>query len=281
MRNIEGIIEFICEGGSGSEAKVKLELRTEFAGIGGTIITHEGVATALREEHNPTPKSGHRMFLRHTIIKKLEDYFYRTGAYMFAHIARPLGSISRAGENPYEAYLYEWAFGSEGFSWECVDREGNRSPIRLHDWDNFVTKFNCAGINVGMDCTDPEDGRISQNIIHQYPRLIADGSEMSSLWKRIDFGNRSININFDKLLKFLHDKREDLINILRSERYEMLVLAVEYLKEGMKMKELDIGRLDTLIGDYRRSSLRHYTSRGLGLAESTPVYLSTRNESLI
>ena len=35
----EGVIEFICEGGFGSEANVKLELRTEFAGIGGTIIT--------------------------------------------------------------------------------------------------------------------------------------------------------------------------------------------------------------------------------------------------
>ena len=281
MRGHKGVIEFICEGGFGSEANVKLELRTEFAGIGGTIITYEGVATALREEFTKTPKSGHMMFLRHTIIKKLEDYFYRTGAYKFSHIPRPLGSISKINESPYEAYIYEWAFGSEGFSWEQVDSEGNRRFIKLNDWDNFVTTFNCAGINISIDCTDPMDGRISQNIIHQYPTPIADGLEMSLLWKRIDFGPKSLNIDFDKLIKFLNDKRKDLIDVLRSERYEMLLLAVEYLTKGMKMKEIDIGRLDALIGEYRRSSLRHHISKNLGAIDATPIFINKRTESLI
>jgi len=35
----EGIIEFICEGGYGSEARIIVELRTRFPGIGGTILT--------------------------------------------------------------------------------------------------------------------------------------------------------------------------------------------------------------------------------------------------
>ncbi|NIQ38950.1 MAG: hypothetical protein GTN81_10220 [Proteobacteria bacterium] len=56
-----------------------MELRTEFPGIGGTIITHEAVACALREEYSPSPKSAHRLFLRDTILKKLEDYFHRRG----------------------------------------------------------------------------------------------------------------------------------------------------------------------------------------------------------
>lgn len=281
MKEDKGVIEFICEGGSGSEANVKVELRTIFAGIGGTIITNEGVATALREEYNITPKSGHRMFLRHTIIKKLEDYFYRKGEYMFAHIPRPLGSISKIGENPYEAYIYEWAFGSECFPWECVDRKGKRSPIKLHDWDNFVTSFGSAGINMEIDCTDPMDGRISQNIIHQYPKPIADGLEMSLLWKRIDFGPMSLNIDFGKLLKFLHEKRKDLINVLRTERYEMVMLAVDYLTKGMKMREIDIGRLDALIGEYRRSSLRHHITKNLDATKSTQIYIKTRTEFLI
>jgi hypothetical protein len=110
-----------------------LEFRTEFAGIGRTIITYEGVAAALREEYTKTPKSGYKMFLRHTIIKKLEDYFYRTGAYNFAHIQRPLSSISKINGNQYEACIYEWAFGSEGFPWENVDKEGNRRIIKLKD----------------------------------------------------------------------------------------------------------------------------------------------------
>ena len=281
MREHKGVIEFICEGGFGSEANVKLELRTEFEGIGGTIITYEGVATALREEFTKTPKSGHKMFLRHTIIKKLEDYFYRTGAYMFAHIPRPLGSISKDSKNPYEAYIYEWAFGSEGFPWEQITKEGNRCSIRLNDWDKFVKNFNLAGINIELDCTDPMDGRISQNIIHQYPKLIPDKFEMSMLWKRIDFGPKSLKIDYNKLSKFLDENRKNLIEVLRNERYEMLQLAVEYLTKGVKMKELDIGRLDVVVGEYRRSSLRHYISKELGVTKSTPLHSNISTESLI
>jgi hypothetical protein len=281
MNEVNGVIEFICEGGSGSEANVKVELRTIFAGIGGTILTNEGVATALREEYSPTPKSGHKMFLRHTIIKKLEDYFYRKKAYMFAHIPRPLGSISKVGDKSYEAYIYEWAFGTESFPWECIDKQGMRNLINLRDWDNFVKSFNSAGMNMEIDCTDPMDGRISQNIIHQYPKPIADGSEMSLLWKRIDFGPMSLNIDFDKLIKFLHDKKNDLIDVLRSERYEMVKLAVEYLTKGKEMKEIDIGRLDALLGEYRRSTLRHYIVKNLDAAQSTQIYLKSRTEFLI
>lgn len=281
MNEDKGVIEFICEGGSGSEANVKVELRTIFAGIGGTILTNEGVATALREEYSPTPKSGHKMFLRHTIIKKLEDYFYRKGAYMFAHIPRPLGSISRAEKSPYEAYIYEWAFGTESFPWECVDKKGARNLVKLRDWERFVTSFNSAGINMELDCTDPNDGRISQNIIHQYPKPIEDGLEMSLLWKRIDFGPMSLNIDFDKLLKFLNENRNDLIDVLRNERYEMVRLSVEYLTKGNNMKEIDIGRLDALIGEYRRSSLRHYIVKNLDSSASIPSYIKTRTEFLI
>ncbi len=274
-----GVIEFISEGGFGSEANIRLELRTEFPGIGGTIITREGVASALREEFNRFPKAGHCMFLRHTIIKKLEDHFYRTGVYKFAHIPRPLGSISRTGEHPYEAYIYEWAFGTEGFPWYRVDRYGNAIVVRLRDWDKFVANFDQTGIYLGRDCTTSEDARISQNIIHQYPKPIGDGSEMSSLWKRIDFGFASITIDFERLSRFLHDNREALIKTLRSERYEMVLLAVQYLTDRDSMKEIDIGRLEVLIGEYRRSSLTHYA---MGFDPTiTPVYFGARTESLI
>jgi len=275
----KGIVEFIYEGGSGSEANVRVELRTEFPGIGGTIITREGVVSALREEYVLAPKSGHRMFIRHAIIKKLDDYFFRKGIYVYAHIPRPLGSISRTGKDPYEAYLYEWVFGLEGFPWEWTDREGNRRPIKLRDWESFIESFRRAGIDLAKDCTSSDDAAISQNIIHQYPHPTVGGAEMSSLWKRIDFGYLSIHIDFDRLLKFLHDNEEDLINVLRSERYEMLLLSVRYLTEGDKMREIDIGRLEVLLGEYRRASLTQYTM-GSGPA-GTPVYFGPRTESLI
>jgi hypothetical protein len=274
-----GIVEFIYEGGSGSEANVRVELRTEFPGIGGTIITREGVVAALREEYVLSPKSGHRMFIRHTIIKKLDDYFYRKGVYVYAHVPRPLGSISRVGKEPYEAYLYEWAYGLEGFPWEWTDHEGNRRPIKLRDWESFVEHFRRAGIDLAKDCTSSDDAAISQNIIHQYPNLIVGSLEMSSLWKRIDFGYLSISIDFDKLLRFLHDNREDLIEVLRSERYEMLLLSVEYLTRGEKMREIDIGRLEVLLGEYRRASLTQY-AMGSGPG-GTPVYFGPRTESLV
>ncbi len=277
----KGVIEFVCEGGIGATAAVYVELRTEFPGIGGTIITNEGVASALREEFNPSPKSSHRLFLRHTIVKKMEDYFFRKGVYTYAHIPRPLGSISKVGEKPSEAYLYEWAFGTESFPWEYIDLTGNRTHVQLHDWDSFVTHFHRVGIDVLMDTSDPDDGRISKNIIHPYPKPIGDGAEMSSLWKRIDFGYESLKINLEKLSQFLHDNREDMERVLRTERYEMIVLAMEYLTKGKDMNEVDIGRLDSLVGEYRRSSLRHHVSRGTGLDEPDRVYIAARTESLI
>jgi len=281
MEEMKGIIEYVCDGGFGGSAKVCVELRTEFPGIGGTIITSEGVACACREEFNPSPKSAHRLFLRHTIAKKLEDYFHRKRVYVFAHIPRPLGSMSSNGKNLSEAYIYEWAFGSESFPWEVSDREGNPVPIKLHDWEKFVTNFRSAGVDVGMDTSDPDDGRISKNIIHQYPKPVGDGKEMNSLWKRIDFGYESLLIDFDRLSRFLHDNKEDLENVLRTERYEMIVLAQEYLMKEQEMDHLEIGRLDSLTGDYRRSSLRHHISRGSGIGEAEKVYIGKKTESLL
>ena len=281
-KNEKGLIEFIYEGGIGSEARVLVELRTKFPGIGGTIITQEGAVTALREEFNTSPKSGHKMFLRHMIIKKLEDYFYRKHVYKLAHIPRPLGSISREGEKPYEAYLYEWVFGNEIFSWRVTDRNGNPKSVTLRDWNEFVDNFYGAGIDMGIDITDPDDGRISKNIIHQLSIGVnIDTFEMNSLWKRIDFGFRSVSIDYEKLSKFLHDNEDDLIGVLRIERYQMIELALEYLTKGMeKMKDVDIGRLDVLVGDYRRKTLEHYTSRGSGLTDRL-TYFDERTESLI
>lgn len=280
MREDTGVIEFICEGGAGSEAKVTVELRTRFPGIGGTIITQEGVAAALRESYNLVPKSGHKVFLRHAIIKKLEDYFHRLERYSFAHISRPLGSISRFGENAREAYIYEWAFGSDGFAWEHITSQGKPAPIKLHDWHKFVEVFFSAGIDLQYDTVDSVDGRISQNIVHQYAVPSADWSELNCLWKRIDFGEGSIRIDYDKLLRFLHDEEQKLRQTLRSERYEMLTLAYEYLTQGEKMDKVEIGRLDALVGIYRLSSLRHHISRGSGVSEEHIAYMGLRTESL-
>jgi hypothetical protein len=279
MLEDNGVIEFLGEGGSGGEATVNVELRTKFPGLGGTIITHEGIATAFRQETAPTAQSGHRMFIRHAIIKKLEDYFYRKEKYRFAHIPRPLGSVSNC-DNGTEAYLYEWVFGTDGFPWEVPDRDGNWNKVILRDWNHFYANFESVGV-VMKDTTDVDNGRVSKNIVHQYPKVSVGGLEMNCLWKRIDFGYSSIFISFDKLKTFLFEKRDDLIDTLRSERYEMLRLAVQYIDEPRQMKEVDVGRLEAYLGEYRSSSLSHYTSRGSGLTGRAPVCIYPGAESLI
>ena len=281
MTSDRGVIQTLCEGGAGGEARVLVQLRTEFPGIGGTILTQEGVASALREEYNPSAKSGHRMFLRHTIIKKLDDYFHRTGAYVYAHVARPLGSISGKDIKPYEAYMYEWAFGSDCFPWVLSREDGRQQPTTLHDWDRFSGSFTAAGVELWRDIADPDDGRVAQNIVHQFPYLRGGQREYSCLWKRIDFGFSSISMDYEKLARFLEQHRERLIRVLRYERYELLVLALDYLSGREEMNEADIGRLDVLVGNYRTSSLRHVVATSLGVSgELAPVYLGERSEVL-
>lgn len=280
----KGFSEYIGEGGFGDEAKVTIEFRTEFPGIGGMIVTYEGAVTALRKEYNCIPKAGHKMFLRHAIIKKLEDYFHRKEVYRFPHVPRPLGSISITGKKPYEAYIYEWAFGSDGFPWGYMDPEKGYVPVILRDWDKFVGAFLSAGIDLGSDCTTPEPERTSQNIIHQlykYTDLWSD-SGLNFLWQRIDFGERSIRIDYDKLSRFLQEKEKDLKRVLRVERHDMIRLSYEYLTKGKEvMDRLDMGRLDSLVGDYRLSSLRHFISRNFGRDESVIVSMGSRTESLV
>lgn len=273
---------FIGCGGFGSEANINIELRTEFPGIGGKIITQQGVAVALREEFNKEPKNGHKIFLIHTVIKKLEDYFQRKGIYQFSHIPRPLGSVSVMGENPYEAYIYEWAFGSDGFPWECSDPKEGIIFFKMIDWFEFGDAFDEAGIDLRRDCADAEDGRRSQNIVHQLYRITEGTFEINPLWKRIDFGYKSIKIDYEKLSKFLYDKREDLKQTLRNERYDMIMLSLEYLTNFPNMDRLDVGRLDALIGSYRLASLSHYISRGINVFEGDALArIGSREQSLV
>lgn len=277
--NQQGVIESIAEGGLGSEARIMIELRSMFPGIGGDIITNEGAVSALREEFNPTPRAGHHMFLRHLIIKKLEDYFFRTQVYKVSHIPRPFGSISREGPTPYEAYLYEWVYGDEGFAWEVNGYDGRLAPVFIRDWNAFIGVFSGAGIDLTQDVSDPDDGRISKNIIYQFRRR-AESLEMSSIWKRIDFGFRSITIDYERLGRFLRDNRSALTAVLRVERFEMIELALECLTNRAGMCDMDVGKLQVLIADYRRATLSHYISRSAGV-HSSGVFLGERTESTV
>ncbi len=262
----EGVEEFICKGGSGSEATVLVELRKKFPGMGGDIFTQEGAVVAMRVEKNFSPGYGHRMFVKHMLVKKLEDYFYKLGRYNYAHLPRPFGSID---EDERQAYIYEWVFGKEGFPWRAKDYEGEKK-LTINEWNEFVGCFASVGIAMNTDCSDPEDCRISKNIIHQFPEQgYPHTFQMSSIWKRIDFGPSSLRIDYDSVERFLIDNERKVKDTLRLERYNMLTLALDYLKEDRKMSDFDKGRLEILVGQYRRRTLQHYTSRTSGLEGGT------------
>ncbi|MGQ9478261.1 MAG: hypothetical protein ACUVRH_07260 [Candidatus Bipolaricaulia bacterium] len=268
-------VKYIGRGGEGSEARIEIELRTEFPGIGGTIYTYQAIPTALRQEHHPSPKSGHRAFLRHAILKKLEDYFFMKGVYGYAHITRPLGSFS-------SAYLYEWAFGLDGFPWFYQDSQ-DEVPVRLDDWGSFIEAFAEIGIDMQLDCTDPDDGRLSKNIVHELARPIGQdylSPHLNCLWKRVDFGERSIRIDFERLQRFLHDREGELRTALRHGRYELIQLASKYLVEGDQMDPRELGRLEVLALDYRLSTLRHLNARGVGPENSREIELVPEDQRL-
>jgi len=295
------IVEFICEGGFGGEARIRVELRTIFPGLGGTIKTAEGVASAFRMEKKPFSKKGHLTFLRHMIAKKLDDFFFRTGKYMYSHVPRPFGSFSKiAGtpceqpceescpsllEQPCEAYLYEWVFGTDCYSVEELwrDDDGEYRYYNILSLDNFECSncFNSAGININQDSTTVEDARISKNIVQEHNVLIGKKSdERSPFWKRIDFGMDSFHFDWKKLNQFLSEKRPRLVRELRAERYEMLLLAVKFLTEREKITDREIGFLEALIGDYRRESMTQFAME-FGPVGKKPEFIGPITESLI
>src|SRR3989338_2496301 len=121
-----GVIYNFGEKGLGSEARVFLQFRTGFPGIGGCIDTTEGAKVAFRKNHNNVQGAGNEDFLRQTLCKKLDDYFGRKKKYRVSHVARPFGSVSSLCGDGIEASIYEWATGTEGFPWVERDNELRR-----------------------------------------------------------------------------------------------------------------------------------------------------------
>jgi hypothetical protein len=263
-------VEFIHEGGTGSEARVDVELRTRFPGIGGTIDTYQGIAVARRNEFSTAPGIGHEMFLRHTLIKKLEDYFFKKGNYRYAHVTRPLGSTEGA-------YIYEWAFGLDGFPWSYPNETGDSVSVRLDDWNSFSAIFLEAGIDLQSDCTNPDNGAVSQNIVHQL-HLGTNASQpiLNRLWKRIDFGPRSIRLDYERLLDYLRENEQDIRETLRVGRYDMMMLACRYLLNRGEIDPKERERLEMLVLDYRLSTLAYLNARGVGDGSTREIRFQPR-----
>jgi len=250
---------------------VDVELRSKFPGIGGTIDTYQAIAVAHRIEFSPAPEIGHEMFLRHALIKKLEDYFFKKGYYKYAHVTRPLGSTERA-------YVYEWAFGRDGFPWSYLSDTGDSAYVHLDDWDSFSSIFLEAGVDLQSDCANPDNGTLSQNIVHQL-HLGANASQptLNRLWKRIDFGPRSIRLDYEKLLDYLAGNERDIKDTLRVGRYDMMTLACKYLLNKGTINEKERERLNMHVLDYRLSTLAFLNARGVGDGSTREITFRPRS----
>ena len=60
----------------------------------------------------------------------------------------------------------------------------------------------------------------------------------------------------------------------------MVFLAVKYLRGELKDR-YEMGRLDTLVGYYRESTLRHHISRGVGYGDVGPLHRGRKTECLL
>lgn len=255
-------IETVCCY-SGDEAEVCRVLMDFFPGIGGNIRTRRAISVAIRQEKSYATGQGRMVFARHAIFKKLEDFFLEREQYHFPHIPRPFGSGTIVTEHGLrEMHCYEWSPGSDGFCWVYADAESAKEPIILDEWNEFVSSFAAAGIDLKYDCADPDDGRVSKNIVHEVG-VIGNPSRLNRMWQRIDFGSRSVIVSYDQLKMFLKDSRIDLLSVLGFDRVEMLELFVNMLADG-GISDYDLGRLEVLARSFRSSTLRHHTANFIG-----------------
>ena len=66
-------------------------------------------------------------------------------------------------------------------------------------------------------------------------------SNLNRIWKRVDFGDRSIQIDYNKLGRYLADNKENLRATLSTGRPEFIELACQYLSPVYKITERDLG----------------------------------------
>lgn len=272
-------IETICEGGIGGSAKVYIQLRNNFPGLGGMVSTEQDFVVAYRvplsikledipkveyiikdlKLKTSESKRAFEVYLRHVIAKKLDDYFFRKGYYKFAHIPRPLGSTDFGG------YMYEWVHGNEGFYTEYYDDELNMYvPVEVDEWNTVSRHFYNAGVSIFHDISDTVDGRYTKNIIVQEPCLENYPRRITKLWKRIDFGPESFPIDFNQLLTFISKNLDDMNVYLKPERVRMLQLIIEFFKRGRKIENWSrLKELKKLILSFRIATAEHMGVQGI------------------
>jgi hypothetical protein len=209
----------------------------DLIGIGSEARVMRGTLKGEKEEIpiticRRTSVDAESTFNRHLVSYLIDKYYFSKEKYSTSHIPEPIGFSKKC-------YLYKYAEGSEGFSWEYTSKDGSSAPVKLEEWADFVGLFNGIGIRMNQDITDPDSGRVSKNIILEYEYEDFLKGELPKTWKRIDFGSRSITMgpeHKEMLQIFLKEKEDDLKKHL-GWKFELLRLGVKEMIEGINKEE--------------------------------------------
>ena len=270
-------IETICIGGYGGSAHVYVQLRNVFPGLGGKVETKQDFVVACRAPRSVfideiddsqedvelsdlldmSVRNSVNLFLRHALLQKFDDYFFRIGRYRFAHIPRVLGS-KRNG-----AYFYEWVHGMEGFDPRYYDDDLMRfAPVIVDEWNICRSCFDEVGVDVFDDIVDT-DGYYIKNVITQEPQAVYSEDHLTKLWKRIDFGPESLHINYNKTEIFLNQNRDNLKAVIGENRYQMMKLIVDYSIDPANQTHFNrFDELKVLVKEYRYATASHMGLQG-------------------
>lgn len=259
----------IAEIGHGGEATVFLELRRIFPFFEKNFYTKRDFVVSYRVLHKGDTISKELLFkrsflefLRHLIAKKLDDFFLRKGLYKFPHIPRLLGFDTFG-------YYYEYVWGIEGYFPLYFDEElSTYLPVNLYEENEAKNLFHNAGIYIFQDIVEPTSNYV-KNLIIEEPEIPLLPQEISNLWKRIDFGVKSIRFDYFKIENYLNENREELIKYLGIKRYKLISLANKFLilnGDENKFGDRSFKKLKKLIEPFLKSTLDH-----MGLVEEIPT----------
>jgi len=263
--------EEICEIGHGGEATVYIHLRRVFPFFEKMFKTKRDFVVSYRVLHKVKTSSSELLikrsfseFLRHLIAKKFDDYFLRKGYYKYPHIPRLLGF-------DINGYYYEFVYGLEGYyPLYFDDTNMNWNPVALNDERISSSLYHEVGIYLFQDIVEPTSNYV-KNLIIEEPYISLMPENISSLWKRIDFGVKSIKFDYEKIKKYIEKNEKELNEVLLNDRVEMLLIALDYLiKDGNSetFGEKKFDRLKYLIELFLKSTLEH-----MGIIEENPEHL--------
>ncbi|MFC1648799.1 hypothetical protein ACFL1B_05050 [Nanoarchaeota archaeon] len=267
-------VEYVGKGGSGNEAVIDVEIRDEFPGMGKIIGIKQSIQTAHRKPIVYSEEKVLHEFLRHTVAKKLEDYFFMTGRYKTAHIPRPMGITD-------QGYLYEWVPGKSGFQWAIEEKEERIISLVPADWDNFSQLFRDAGIDMSYETGYSENLLgCSDNIVHKfYDGRGRFATQKLKYWKRIDFGLDSLVMDYEKIHDYVMQRQDEMVDAITLGRFWLLKYAIEFLIEGNEMDPEKMGELEEGIFDFRLSTLDHLDARGIGIEHERCEMFASKHDS--